>query len=331
MHIETDRLEPRRRRDVSSRRYAECSTTFTWPPRTPRRCTRSSASWPTGSATIRASSTARRASRPAICCAGSLTATSSSWGMRPTPRPISPGPGPACPIPRPVACCAEIPRCLPWKCCRPFGAARRLVIFKSPLVSTVRRSARYDCVTVVPPPTGGEGQTVHVFLGLITTLEDGTVARVPVVRKRIAEILLRSGVPGQQPHRTPAAGRVANLAPGRAARGPDRRSAAAGPAGRGPGRAGCGRRLRPGAPQPRFRQRAGVLPGRSFRPGDPAPGGGGGPRPLAGRGRGPRRPDRRAGLRPDAVPDRLAPGRSGALAGSSAGRIRGSSGHPPVE
>jgi glutamate dehydrogenase len=75
-----------------------------------------------------------------------------------------------------------------------FRSGAPLVIFKSPLVSTVRRSARYDCVTVVPPPTGGEGQTVHVFLGLITTLEDGTVARVPVLRKRIAEILLRSGV-----------------------------------------------------------------------------------------------------------------------------------------
>ena len=58
-----------------------------------------------------------------------------------------------------------------------FRSGAPLVIFKSPLVSTVRRSARYDCVTVVPPPTGGEGQTVHVFLGLITTLE---TARWPV-------------------------------------------------------------------------------------------------------------------------------------------------------
>jgi glutamate dehydrogenase len=75
-----------------------------------------------------------------------------------------------------------------------FRSGAPLVIFKSPLVSTVRRAARYDCVTVVTPAAGTEGQTVHVFLGLITTLEDGTVARVPVVRKRIAEILLRSGV-----------------------------------------------------------------------------------------------------------------------------------------
>ena len=37
-------------------------------------------------------------------------------------------------------------------------------------------------------------QRVHVFLGLITNAEDGTVGRVPVVRRRIAEILLRSGV-----------------------------------------------------------------------------------------------------------------------------------------
>ncbi len=37
-------------------------------------------------------------------------------------------------------------------------------------------------------------QMVHVFLGLITNAEDGTVGRVPVVRRRIAEIMLRSGV-----------------------------------------------------------------------------------------------------------------------------------------
>ena len=40
-----------------------------------------------------------------------------------------------------------------------FRSGAPLVIFKSPLVSTVRRSARYDCVTVVPPAAGGEGQT----------------------------------------------------------------------------------------------------------------------------------------------------------------------------
>ncbi|HJQ41439.1 MAG TPA: hypothetical protein VJ831_00005, partial [Jatrophihabitantaceae bacterium] len=75
-----------------------------------------------------------------------------------------------------------------------FRSGAPLVIFKSPLVSTVRRPVRYDCVTVVTPATGSAPQMVHVFLGLITNAEDGTVGRVPVVRRRIAEILLRSGV-----------------------------------------------------------------------------------------------------------------------------------------
>jgi len=75
-----------------------------------------------------------------------------------------------------------------------YRSGAPLVIFKSPLVSTVRRSVRYDCVTVVTPATGRDPQTMHVFLGLITNVEDGTVGRVPVVRRRIAEILLRSGV-----------------------------------------------------------------------------------------------------------------------------------------
>jgi glutamate dehydrogenase len=75
-----------------------------------------------------------------------------------------------------------------------FRSGAPLVIFKSPLVSTVRRSARYDCVTVITPGRGAEPQRVHVFLGLITNAEDGTVGRVPVVRRRIAEVLQRSGV-----------------------------------------------------------------------------------------------------------------------------------------
>ncbi|PZS17832.1 MAG: NAD-glutamate dehydrogenase [Pseudonocardiales bacterium] len=75
-----------------------------------------------------------------------------------------------------------------------YRSGAPLVIFKSPLVSTVRRSVRYDCVTVVTPATGRTAQLMHVFLGLITNVEDGTVGRVPVVRRRIAEILLRSGV-----------------------------------------------------------------------------------------------------------------------------------------
>jgi glutamate dehydrogenase len=75
-----------------------------------------------------------------------------------------------------------------------YRSGAPLVIFKSPLVSTVRRSVRYDCVTVVTPATQGARQMIHVFLGLITNAEDGLVGRVPVVRRRIAEILLRSGV-----------------------------------------------------------------------------------------------------------------------------------------
>jgi glutamate dehydrogenase len=75
-----------------------------------------------------------------------------------------------------------------------YRSGAPLVIFKSPLVSTVRRSVRYDCVTVVTPASSGSKQMIHVFLGLITNAEDGLVGRVPVVRRRIAEILLRSGV-----------------------------------------------------------------------------------------------------------------------------------------
>jgi glutamate dehydrogenase len=75
-----------------------------------------------------------------------------------------------------------------------YRSGAPMVIFKSPIVSTVRRSVRYDCVTVVTPTGGGGPQMIHVFLGLITNSEDGTIGRVPVVRRRIAEILLRSGV-----------------------------------------------------------------------------------------------------------------------------------------
>jgi glutamate dehydrogenase len=78
-----------------------------------------------------------------------------------------------------------------------FRSGAPVVIFKSPLVSTVRRSARYDCVTVLAPGSPNDtptGQRLHVFLGLIAGSEDNQVMRVPVVRRRIAEILLRSGV-----------------------------------------------------------------------------------------------------------------------------------------
>jgi glutamate dehydrogenase len=74
-----------------------------------------------------------------------------------------------------------------------FRSGAPLVIFKSPMVSTVRRSTRYDCVTVIAPACDGEAAKIHVFLGLITDETDGTVGRVPVVRRRIAEVLHRSG------------------------------------------------------------------------------------------------------------------------------------------
>jgi glutamate dehydrogenase len=74
-----------------------------------------------------------------------------------------------------------------------YRSGAPLVIFKSPMVSTVRRSTRYDCVTVIAPGSSDSEARIHVFLGLITDESDGTVARVPVVRRRIAEILSRSG------------------------------------------------------------------------------------------------------------------------------------------
>ncbi|MFL6161874.1 MAG: NAD-glutamate dehydrogenase [Jatrophihabitantaceae bacterium] len=74
-----------------------------------------------------------------------------------------------------------------------YRSGAPLVIFKSPMVSTVRRSTRYDCVTVIAPGSSDSEARIHVFLGLIIDESDGTVARVPVVRRRIAEILNRSG------------------------------------------------------------------------------------------------------------------------------------------
>jgi glutamate dehydrogenase len=74
-----------------------------------------------------------------------------------------------------------------------YRSGAPLVIFKSPMVSTVRRSTRYDCITVIAPGSSDSEARIHVFLGLITDESDGTVSRVPVVRRRIAEILNRSG------------------------------------------------------------------------------------------------------------------------------------------
>ena len=75
-----------------------------------------------------------------------------------------------------------------------FRSGAPLVIMKSPLVSTVHRSARYDCITVVEPSHGAIQGRVHVFLGLITTGGDAAMARVPLVRQRIAAVIARSGV-----------------------------------------------------------------------------------------------------------------------------------------
>ncbi|SDI86110.1 glutamate dehydrogenase [Frankineae bacterium MT45] len=75
-----------------------------------------------------------------------------------------------------------------------FRSGAPLVIFKSPLVSRVRRSDRYDCITVVTAAQDGSGQTIHVFLGLIIDTGEEWMARVPVVRKRVGEIMRRSGV-----------------------------------------------------------------------------------------------------------------------------------------
>jgi len=49
-----------------------------------------------------------------------------------------------------------------------YRSGAPLVIFKSPMVSTVRRSTRYDCVTVIAPGSSDADARIHVFLGLIT-------------------------------------------------------------------------------------------------------------------------------------------------------------------
>jgi glutamate dehydrogenase len=75
-----------------------------------------------------------------------------------------------------------------------YRSGAPVVVFKSPLISTVLRSARYDCVTVMEPVRDGSGARIHVFLGLFTTTGETTVVRVPVVRQRITEVLRRSGL-----------------------------------------------------------------------------------------------------------------------------------------
>ena len=138
-----------------------------------------------------------------------------------------------------------------------FRSGAPLVIFKSPLVSTVRRSARYDCVTVLTPDTP---QMVHVFLGLITNAEDGTVGRVPVVRRRIAEIMLRSGVRADSHTGRQLLAALRTLPRDELLEAPDRRPAAALATRVRPLRARDGRRVRAHPPQPRLRHRARLHP-----------------------------------------------------------------------
>jgi glutamate dehydrogenase len=82
-----------------------------------------------------------------------------------------------------------------------YRSGAPVVVFKSPLISSVLRAARYDCVTVVEPAAEGADAAgpdsfsrIHVFLGLFTSTGDGTVVRVPVVRRRIDDVLRRSGL-----------------------------------------------------------------------------------------------------------------------------------------
>jgi glutamate dehydrogenase len=75
-----------------------------------------------------------------------------------------------------------------------FRSGAPVVIFKSALMCTVLRSVRYDCVSVTTPATADEPSRVHVFLGLFTETGDAGVGRVPVLRRRIRDVLARSGV-----------------------------------------------------------------------------------------------------------------------------------------
>jgi glutamate dehydrogenase len=90
--------------------------------------------------------------------------------------------------PTDAACCAAGAASQPWSSGAP------VVIFKSPLMSTVLRSVRYDCISVMTPATTDEPSRVHVFLGLFNESGDSAVGRVPVVRRRIRDVLERAGV-----------------------------------------------------------------------------------------------------------------------------------------
>ena len=74
-----------------------------------------------------------------------------------------------------------------------FRSGAPVVIFKSALMSTVLRADRFDCVTIVAPAHDGEPPRVHVFLGLFTETGD-VIGRVPVLRRRIKDVLAQAGV-----------------------------------------------------------------------------------------------------------------------------------------
>ncbi|MDR1998752.1 MAG: NAD-glutamate dehydrogenase, partial [Frankiaceae bacterium] len=74
-----------------------------------------------------------------------------------------------------------------------FRSGAPIVVMKSPLTSTVYRAARYDCVTVIEPARGQAQQRLHVFLGLIAPGSDAALARVPVLRRRVEEVIDQSG------------------------------------------------------------------------------------------------------------------------------------------
>jgi len=75
-----------------------------------------------------------------------------------------------------------------------FRSGAPVVVFKSALMSTIVRSVRYDCVTVVTPSGVGSPSRVHVFLGLFGETGDASVGRVPVLRRRIRAVLAQAGV-----------------------------------------------------------------------------------------------------------------------------------------
>ncbi|MEP6851768.1 MAG: NAD-glutamate dehydrogenase [bacterium] len=75
-----------------------------------------------------------------------------------------------------------------------YRSGAPVVVFKSPLMSTVLRAVRYDCVSVVAPGAPGESAKIHVFLGLFDESADAGVSRVPVLRRRVKDVLAHAGV-----------------------------------------------------------------------------------------------------------------------------------------